>query len=499
MASPMETAEITPSKVEEGSQNTTDTDDANPSKFVVDWEEPADRDPENPMNWSSQRKWTIIGVLSFISFLTPLASSMLAPGVPLVLAEFHTTDNQLATFVVSAFVLGFAAGPLLMAPLSELYGRARIYHTTNVLFVFFTIGCALSTTMGMLIAFRFLAGFAGVAVITCGSGSIVDLMPTEQRGRAMALWSIGPLLGPVIGPICAGFLVEAVGWRWVFWVIAIAAGIATLIAFFILRETYAPEILERKAERLRKETGDQRYQSKLKKAGTPKHVFMTAIARPARMFLFSPLVTCMCIYISAIYGLLYLLFTTFTFVYEEMYGFGSRAAGLTFIAGGVGNLLGLAFTGTVSDKLIQRKRNRGEPAQPEDRLNLVITVPGALLLPTGLIMYGWTANPNIHWIVPMIGTGILGFGMMAIFNSVQAYLVDSYPNNAATVTAANAVLRSILGAVLPLFGLQLYDALGLGWGNTLLGLILVVLAPVPWIFAKFGRRIRENPKFQREF
>ncbi|KAI5927664.1 major facilitator superfamily domain-containing protein [Camillea tinctor] len=499
MASPIETTEISPSKIEEGSQNTADVSDSNPSKFVVDWEEPADRDPENPMNWSSQRKWTIIGVLSFISFLTPLASSMLAPGVPLVLAEFKTTNNQLATFVVSSFVLGFAAGPLLIAPLSELYGRARVYHTTNVLFVFFTIGCALSSSMGMLIAFRFMAGFAGVAVITCGSGSIVDIIPTEQRGRAMALWSVGPLLGPVIGPICAGFLVEAAGWRWVFWVIAIAAGIATFISFFILRETYAPEILERKAERLRKETGDQRYQSKLKKSGTPKHVFMTAIARPAKMFLFSPIVTSMCIYISVTYGLLYLLFTTFTFVYEEMYGFGSRSAGLTFIAGGVGNLLGLAFTGTISDKLIQRKKDKGEAAQPEDRLNLIITVPGGLLVPAGLIMYGWTANPNIHWIVPMIGTAILGFGMMAIFNGVQAYLVDCYPKNAATVTAANAVLRSVLGAVLPLFGLQLYDALGLGWGNTLLGLILFALAPVTWIFAKYGQRIRENPRFQREF
>jgi multidrug resistance protein len=446
---------------------------------------------------------------------------MLAPGVPLVLAEFQTDNNQAATFVVSAFVLGFAFGPLIVAPLSELYGRTKVYHVSNTLFTILTVACAVSNSIGMLIAFRFLAGCAGVTVITCGSGTIVDLMPAENRGMAMALWSVGPLLGPVIGPVCAGFLVEAVGWRWVFWVIAIAvsahknsrvppplldqhfnkwqAGLATFISFFVFRETYAPELLERKAAVLRKETGDSKYQSRLKKPGTPKQVFILAVIRPARLFFLSPVVAIMCIYVSVLYGFMYILFTTFTFVYEGTYGFTSTGAGLTFIAGGIGNLIGLFFTGMMSDKIIQRKKALGQTPQPEDRLNLQSSVPAAICLPLGLIMYGWTAYYKIHWIVPMIGTGIMGFGMMGIFMSAQTYLIDCFSREAASVTAANAVLRSVLGAVLPLVGLQLYDALGLGWGNTLLGLILLALAPVPWMFAKFGQRIRTHPRFQREF
>lgn len=160
----------------------------------------------------------------------PLASSMLAPAVPLILIEFNNFDDSLATFVVSSFVLGFAFGPLVVAPLSELYGRNKIYHVSNTLFNIFTIACGLSTSMGMLVAFRFLAGFAGVTVLTCGSSTIVDLMPTEQRGRAMALWSIGPLLGPVIGPVCAGFFVEVIGWRWLLWIITIVVSFETLWA-----------------------------------------------------------------------------------------------------------------------------------------------------------------------------------------------------------------------------------------------------------------------------
>ncbi|KAH6657513.1 major facilitator superfamily domain-containing protein [Truncatella angustata] len=456
-------------------------------------------DPQNPMNWSAIRKWSIVGILAFLSLLVPLASSMLAPGVPLVLEEFQTNNNQLATFVVSVFVLGFAFGPLILAPLSELYGRNRIYHVCNALFTIFTIACALATNIGMLIAFRFLAGFSGVAVLTIGSGTIVDLMPPDQRGRAMALWSGGPILGPVIGPVCGGFLVEAAGWRWVFWLIAIASGITTLVSLFVLRETYAPEILERKAAKLRKETGNTGYQSKLKKPGSSKKLFATAIVRPLRMLLFSPLITILCTYVAILYGLMYVLFTTFTFVFEEQYGFGAQSAGLVFIGGGVGNILGQLLVGILSDKMIKAKKAKGQEPQPEIRLSLLITVPSGLALPLGLIMYGWTAEKELHWMAPIVGTGIMGFGMMGLFMSILTYLVDAFQAHAASVTAANAVLRSVLGAVLPLIGLQLYDRLGLGWGNTLLGLILLAFAPVTWILAIYGNRLRMHPKFAREF
>jgi multidrug resistance protein len=150
---------------------------------------------------------------------------MSAPGVPQMLADFKTDSTLLATFVISVFVLGFAFGPLVIAPLSETLGRVPVYHVCNILFLVFTVLCAVSKSMAMLIVFRFLAGFAGVAPITCGGGTIADLMPPERRGIAMSLWSLGPLFGPIIGPIAGGFLVEAKDWRWVFWVIAIVVRI----------------------------------------------------------------------------------------------------------------------------------------------------------------------------------------------------------------------------------------------------------------------------------
>ena len=148
-------------------------------------------------------------------------SSMLAPAVQQVMEDFDTTSTTFPTFVVSIFVLGFACGPLLLAPLSEIYGRVVIYNISNVLFVGFTILCAVSRNEAMLLAFRFLSGFAGVATITIGPGTIVDIMPREKRGKAVSVWSVGTILGPMVGPIIGGYVTEVAGWRWMFWVISI--------------------------------------------------------------------------------------------------------------------------------------------------------------------------------------------------------------------------------------------------------------------------------------
>ncbi|KAL3425074.1 major facilitator superfamily transporter [Phlyctema vagabunda] len=466
------------------------------SEFVVWWEEPADQDPANPMNWPMSKKWLNVLSMSGISFLVPLASSMFAPGIPQVMEDFNTTSSTFATFVVSIFVLGFAFGPLLLAPLSEMFGRVIIYNVTNILFLVFTILCAVAQSPSMLLAFRFLSGFAGVATITCGSGTIADIMPREKRGLAMSIWSVGPILGPMVGPIAGGYLTEGAGWRWVFWVIAIAIGCMSLFAFVVMKETYAVTILERKAKALRKSTGNSAYRSKLASKLSNKELMRISIVRPLKMLIFCPIVTAMCSYIAIMYGLLYILFTTFTFIFEDVYGFSTSAAGLAFIGSGIGTLCGLAYVAILSDKTIKMRAAKGKTITPEDRLPLIITVPGSLALPIGFLIYGWAAEKHAHWIVAQLGTLIIGFGSIAILMSIQTYLVDAFTQYAASVIAANAVMRSLLGALLPLCGLDMYDALGWGWGNTLLGFVALAFAPLPWVFGWYGDRIRNSKRGQ---
>lgn len=378
---------------------------------IVWWD--GDNDPENPMNWTAKKKWSNLALLSIMTLVTPLGSSMFAPGVPSIMREFHSTNTQLATFVVSVYILGFAFGPLVVAPLSEMYGRTPLYNMGNGLFVVFSVGSALSHNMGMLVAFRFLMGCAGCVPVTLGGGTIADVMPVEKRGSAMAIWSMGPLLGPVIGPVAGGYLIEAKGWRWVFWLLTIISGFFFLLSVFLLKETYAPVLLERKAARLRKETGNSALKSKLDTGLTPVEIFKRSIIRPLKMLFTIPTIFLLALYVAVAYGILYLLFTTYTFVFEEHYGFSSGSVGLTYIPSGIGMILGMGVIGFCSDKILQKRKALGKPIRPEHRLPIFITLPGGLALPIGLFIYGWTAEKHVHWIVPLIGTVFVGAGLLA--------------------------------------------------------------------------------------
>ncbi|KAF2810286.1 MFS general substrate transporter [Mytilinidion resinicola] len=482
-------------EVDDGADTTEKLEGAEESDpNVVFWDGPDD--PENPMNWPNSLKWGNIAILSSITFVTPLASSMFAPGVPEVMAGFHEKSDLLAAFVVSVFLLGFAFGPLIVAPLSELYGRRWIYHSCNILFIIFTIACGVSSNFNMLVGFRFLQGSVGSAPLTIGGGTIADLMPVEKRGGAMAIWAMGPLIGPVVGPVVGGFLVQAKGWRWVFYLIAILGGTVTILAFVFMRESYAPVILERRAAKLRKETGNPNLRSKLTSPISPKELFRLSIVRPTKMLLTSPIVFCMSFYSAVAYGILYLLFTTITFVFEEKYHFSSGTVGLTYIATGIGMIIGLAVLGVLSDRVLKNQKAKGKALKPEDRLPMMLTVPGGICLPVGLFIYGWGTDKHVHWIVPLIGTSFVGIGMLSNFLTIQTYLVDAFTLHAASAMAANTVIRSIFGAILPLAGLSMYNKLGLGWGNSLLGFVALGLIPVPVIFKIYGERIRTNPRFQ---
>lgn len=161
---------------------------------IIFWDGPDD--PENPMNWSSKLKVTNVALVSTWTFLTPLASSMVAPGILNILRDFHSSSATLGSFVVSIYILGYALGPLIVAPVSEIYGRLPVYHACNAMFVAWTLACAFAPNLGALLVFRFFQGAVGVCALTIGSGTISDLIPNETRGKFMSVYSIGPLLGP---------------------------------------------------------------------------------------------------------------------------------------------------------------------------------------------------------------------------------------------------------------------------------------------------------------
>ncbi|KAH7316906.1 major facilitator superfamily domain-containing protein [Stachybotrys elegans] len=462
-------------------------DDSDPN--AVGWDGPDD--PQNPMNWSESKKWLNVMAVSVLTLLTPLGSSMVAPGVPSIMRDMESTNINIATFIVSVYIMGFAFGPLVFAPMSELYGRVIIYHICNVVFIVFAVGTALSTNIPMLIIFRLLTGTAGSTPLTNGSGTIADMFPIEKRGRAIAVWAVGPLLGPCFGPVAGGYIVQYLNWHWVFWVSVIAGGVITVAAFFVLDETYAPTILAAKAKRLRKETGNPDLYSVLEDRGkTQTQHIQRAIARPMKMLIRLLPITVLALYAAVSYGVLYLMFSTFTFVFSQQYGFNTGTVGLAYLPTGIGMLIGVAVFGAFSDKIIQQVQAEGRAPTPEDRLPHWMTLGSGVCVTAGLFWYGWATEANTHWIVPMLGVSLFCFGLIGSMMCAQTYLVDTYVTYAASVIAALTVFRSLLGALLPLAGLTMYQDLGWGWGNSVLAFISLVLIPIPLVFRIWGPSIR---------
>ncbi|KAF8903320.1 major facilitator superfamily domain-containing protein [Gymnopilus junonius] len=466
-------------KVEEAFENVED-----------DWED----DPDNARNWSSKRKWTAVGIVSAYTFVSPLTSSMMAPGIPDLAIKYGITSPTVAALTLSIFLVSFALGPLFLAPVSEMYGRTWVLHIGNIFTLAFCIGCAFAPTVGSFIGFRFLSGLSGSAPIAVGAGSVGDLFAAKDRASAMALFSLGPLIGPVVGPIAGGFIAQTVGVKWVFIVIAGCCAVCGAFSIPLLRETYAPVIRQRKAAK----SGDPEKVAKAhphlqKEHGSKLHVLWINLSRPITLLFRSLICFMLSLYMAFMYGIYYLMFATFAQFFQSTYGFGAGIGGLTYLGLGVGFMLATIFGAKFADQVYKYLGDKnGGVCTPEMRIPALAF--GSLFVPIGLFWYGWSAQAGIHWIMPIIGTGIFGFGMMTTFLPIQLYLVDSFVY-AASATSAAALFRSLLGFAFPLFGQQMFDALGLGGGNSLLaGLGIVLGIPFPiWLYYKGADLRARNP------
>ncbi|KAG6002229.1 hypothetical protein E4U21_003320 [Claviceps maximensis] len=462
-----------------------------PDDHVVDFEPD---DTENALNWPVRKKWRIVLTLAAMSFVAALGSSISAPGINSAMTEFHNSSYILASLIICIYNVGLAAGPLILAPLSEIYGRLIPYHVTNVLFTLFTLGCALSPNLPALIVFRMLAGMESSAVLNIGGATVADMFAQEERGFAMAVWTFGPLLGPAVGPVVGGYLTQNKGWRWVFWVVAVGSALFTVIFFLVVRETYAPVLLQKKVNRLRRETGNVSLQSALAGDMTTRQLLARSFRRPLVLLFRSPMVFLSSLFIAVVYAYQFLLFVTIPGVFGSLYGFSVGTTGLAYLGIGVGLLIGNALFGHISDRMLLRGAAGGEKLKPEYRLPLMI--PAAFCIPACFFIYGWTTYYTVHWIVPIFATSLLGIGLNMSLMTIQIYLVDAYTLYAASALAATSILRSLFGAFLPLAGSPLYEHMGLGWGNSTLGFVALGLVPVPFLFMRYGEALRTSLRYQ---
>ncbi|KAK2461306.1 hypothetical protein APHAL10511_006833 [Amanita phalloides] len=395
-----------------GSEKTDHLDDIDVKDIVIVDDDGWGTDPDNARNWPFAKKWITVFIVSLYTLVSPLASSMLAPGLPEIATKYQITNPTVVALTLSIFLLSYALAPLVFAPLSEMYGRRWVLNIANIFTVIFSLGCAFSPTTGSLIAFRFLSGVSGAAPVAVGGGCIKDLFHERDRAVAMAIYTTGPLLGPTIGPIAGGFIAQSIGVKYIFIILAAACGLVSLLAILFLFETYAPVI---QIWKLSKDASDPEKAAKLQLLRTPNgkvwKVIGENLARPIMLLTCSFICFILSLYLAFLYGINYLMFTTFADLFANNYGFGPGLSGLAYLGLGAGFALATVFGAPMANQsykyLADKNGGRGEP---EMRMPMMLF--GSVFVPVGLLWYGWSAQAKLHWIMPIIGSGIFGIGMM---------------------------------------------------------------------------------------
>lgn len=466
----------------------------------LDWDGPDD--PGNPKNWSYIKRWVITMTAAFMCLSVTCGSSLYVSGTFSIMERFHASET-LVLSGLTFYLIGLSLGPVLGAPLSELFGRKIVYIITIPTSMLFVMGIGLSENIWSILILRFLAGFTSSPVMAIAGGTISDLWDTEMFGMAMSAFCFAPFAGPVMGPVMGGFAVQKKDWRWTMWISLMLSGV--ILPFLVwMPETYKTAIMRSRA----KSRGIKIAKPNISLFGFLKIILVLTVARPLEMLFFrEPIVIVLSIYSAFVFSILFGFFEAYPVIYQGVYHFHGGVASLPFLGIGLGLVIGIgvfiiidrvSFFPKQPDGTRTPKDENGNPMFPPPETRLLPAKIGAVGLPISLFWQAWTARHGVHWMAPIAAGVPFGMSLLLIFFSILLYFTLSYPTIIlASALAANNLARYIMASVFPLFTVQMYKKMGIDWASSFFAFVAIALMPIPWIFERYGSVLRKRSYFNR--
>ncbi|KAJ8103842.1 major facilitator superfamily domain-containing protein [Lipomyces tetrasporus] len=464
---------------------------SDPNQYLVTFE--GEDDPYCPLNWSFKKKSFTTMMYACCTFGPQFSSSVYGPVIGDV-ATLYNVSTEVATLGVSLFLIGVGFGPMVFAPVSEVYGRKIGVIVPFFISGLFAIGCATASNLQTVLIMRFFQGLFGGAPVSNSGGVLGDIWRPEARGIALVCYSFVVAGGPTIAPLIGASLSVSGdnGWRWTSYLCAAYTFVVAIISAITVPETYHPVLLSKKAKTMRTATQNWAWHSRHDEWDlTFSEIVTKHMARPFAMLL-TPIVAAMCTYAAFAFGILYLGVIAIPVEFRIVRGWKEVPSCLPALGMFVGILIG-GFMNIYFGRRYARVllANNGKPI-PEERLKA--TRIGCFLMPLGLFIFGWTSNPKYPWIAPVSGTTVMTIGFFTIFQGCLNYLVDAFLRFSASAIAATTFARSCFAAAFPLFGDIMFNNLGVPWGSSLVGFVAVAMIPIPFVFYRFGPEIRKrNP------
>lgn len=358
------------------------------------------------------------------------ASSIFAPAIPSIMV-IHNVSREVCILGISLYVLGFALGPMIWASFSELKGRYLPFTLSLFGFSVFSFATARSGhDLASIFICRFFSGLCGAGPLTLAGAVFTDMYTPQERNMMMMFFTLTVFIGPMLSQPIGGFIVSnsSLGWEWTEYLPGILGSAAFLAVLIFQKESYWPVILARKADRLRRETGDWSIVAKhdviLLDLRTIVHEYLLL---PLRMLISDPIVLFMCIFGAFVYGLLYLFLTAYTVVFQGVYMMKPGIAGLPYLGIVMGQLFFVLVMAFQQKRfIVPRMIINGGMIEPE--WVLLVAIPGAASFSAALFWFGWSGyKPSIHWIVPTASGIFSGFGLLAMFVQSISYIMLARP------------------------------------------------------------------------
>jgi MFS transporter, DHA1 family, multidrug resistance protein len=364
-------------------------------------------------------------MLGYTTLVSAFTSSIFSTATIVVSRQFGVS-NEVGLLGLSFYVLGFATGPILWAPLSELRGRKLPLVIGMLGFTLFQFACATGKDLQTVLISRFFGGLFGACPLAVVGAVFSDMFDNRTRGLAITVFSMTVFSGPLLAPFIGGFIIMNTTWRWTEYLVGIMGAVAFVLNLFFLNETYPPVILVSKAAELRRRTKNWGIHAKQEEIEVDFRELVTKnFSRPLRLLVTEPIVLLLSIYMAFVYGLLYLFLTAYPIVFQQIHGMSPGVGGLPYFGLIAGEIIaGFAVIFMQPAYVRKLKANNNVPI-PEWRLPIVIA--GGVSFAGGLFWFGWSGyRSDIHWIVPTLSGLMTGFGLLAIFLQALNYLVDAY-------------------------------------------------------------------------
>ncbi|KAL4895505.1 major facilitator superfamily domain-containing protein [Aspergillus ambiguus] len=504
------------SNVQEEEKNSPDIQPQQDSREI-----PSQHDPKDDIDvpycvLSERRKIAVMLCASFMGMVSPMSAGIYYPSLPALAREMHVS-NSLINLTVTTYLILQAIAPSFTGSFSDVYGRRPAYIFCFVVYLAANIGLALQSSYAALMVLRCVqaAGSSGTVVI--GVAVVADISTRAERGKYIAYASIGTTLGTAIGPVIGGLIDHFLGWRWIFWFLAILSGVFLSIVLIFMPETcrvivgngsVSPPPWNRPLWALAHDCFSDKRQKGIdydsletrKKRPNPLTSVQIVLEKEAGTIL---------VFGALIFSGYMIVISTLSAQLESQFGFNSIQVGLCYLPFGIGSLTSRWTVGPVLDWNFKREariqnlpivKNRQEDIRNFniERTRLAVTMPLLYASCLCMIAYGWVMNFRTSLAGPIVMLFFTGHLMVGAFTTLSSLIVDTHRQSAATAQAANNLLRCLFAAGAAALASPLIDCMGIGWTGTFVAAVWAAFSPCLWLVYRRGHRWREDLRIKRE-